>query len=177
MQITNKKKSILIILSLVVVGSGILLLLLTYLKKDKENSFGPMQTSTTSSQNIIKTSSDNSNTIINASDFITEKSIILIIAMSGLDRNFLSDSLFTDFDSNRMQTLRQEITSLGQDIDIRILNTYVNSDILSGQVQTEIKNKTGSEINITFVFSKNPEGEWKLVDYFKKSLILIEDKT
>lgn len=174
--IFDRKKKLIFI---VIVICLVFLLFVIYLFSTKGNKTLNQQISPDSTATLILQTINETTGVSDVKDFLFEKSVTLIISLSKLEKTYFLDPIFVDLKADLVRMVQNDIAPLGANINIRNTRTIVNSDSLSGVVYVIVENDIQERVNLTLTYSKNPQGEWKLVDYKRSTpkLLKLDDRS
>jgi len=169
---TNFKRNMLILGTFVFL-LGTLFIISVIVKNKRENAekVSQISPSITPSQGINETGGTNAETEESLTRFLSSKTELIAVFVNSSTDNFLEDPVFQGMSRKILDRILSETNLLDAPISVSFRKVIINSDKRSGTTYATFTSKSGKVGNFEFIYSKNVENEWKLVDFVASKLI------
>ena len=169
---TNFKKIYLILGTFVfLLGTIYIISVMVKNKRENTNKVGQINLGITPSQGIDSTDGTKAETEESLTKYLLSKTELIAASVNSSTDNFPEDPVFQGMNKNLLDKVLAEMRLFDTPISLNLRKVIINSDKRSGVTYATFTGKSGKVGNYEFIYSKNVENEWKLVDFVASKLI------
>lgn len=134
-------------------------------KRENTNKVSQVNQGNAPSQGINDTGGTKAETEESITKFLSSKTELIASSVNSSTDNFLADPVFQGIYKSLLNKVSAEMSLFDTPISVNFRKVIINSDGRSGRVYVTFTGKSGKTGNYEFIYSKNVENEWKLVDF------------
>jgi len=174
---TNFKKIYLILGTfLFLLGTLYIVSLMVKNKRENTNKVSQVNQGNAPSQGINDTGGTKAETEESITKFLSSKTELVASSINSSTDNFLADPVFQGMSKKLLDKILTEMRPFDTSISVKFRKVIINSDMRSGRTYVTFTGKSGKTGNFEFIYSKNVENEWKLVDFVASKLVQTENE-
>ena len=140
-------------------------------KRENTNKVGQINLGITPSQGIDSTDGTKAETEESLTKYLLSKTELIAASVNSSTDNFPEDPVFQGMNKNLLDKVLAEMRLFDTPISLNLRKVIINSDKRSGVTYATFTGKSGKVGNYEFIYSKNVENGWKLVDFVASKLI------